>query len=278
VFLVGVLPALLVYWIRRHVPEPAEWRAAKEHARTLAAVHPGGGSAAPGVGDLFHGPVLRTTLLTIGVCACSLTAWWAFMFWHTQHPRSLPEVAKWPQADQERLASVVFFAVIGISIFGNFVAAGIARVIGYRLSIAVMCVGFFLTMYGAYSVPRDYKSLVLWLPWVGFFSGVFGLFTMYLPPLFPTLLRTTGAGFCYNIGRIASAVGIVFFGLFTKVGDSRLAMFYAGFLFVPAAIVAWLLPELPNENAPPPAGPAIIPMPTSVPTHPNAQIRSSRCA
>ena len=44
---------------------------------------------------------------------------------------------------------------------------------------------------------------------VGFFSGVFGLFTMYLPPLFPTLLRTTGAGFCYNIGRIAAAVGTV---------------------------------------------------------------------
>ena len=42
---------------------------------------------------------------------------------------------------------------------------------------------------------------------------------MYLPPLFPTLLRTTGAGFCYNIGRIAAGLGTVFFGLFAKVGD-----------------------------------------------------------
>ena len=251
VFLVGVLPALLVYWIRRHVPEPAEWRAAKEHARALAAVHPGAGSAAPGVADLFRGPVLRTTLLTVGVCACSLTAWWAFMFWHTQHLRTLPEVARWPRADQERLASVVFFAVIGISIFGNFVAAAIARVIGYRRSIAVMCVGFFLTMYGTYSVPRDYKSLVLWLPWVGFFSGVFGLFTMYLPPLFPTLLRTTGAGFSYNIGRIAAAVGTVFFGMFATVkgeGDLRTALLYGSFLFLPAAAIALLMPELKDKD------------------------------
>jgi hypothetical protein len=59
---------------------------------------------------------------------------------------------------------------------------------------------------------------------------------MYLPPLFPTLLRTTGAGFCYNIGRIAAALGTVFFGLFSKVGDYRLALLYAGFLFIPAAV------------------------------------------
>jgi hypothetical protein len=69
---------------------------------------------------------------------------------------------------------------------------------------------------------------------------------MYLPPLFPTLLRTTGAGFCYNIGRIAAGLGTVFFGLFSKVGDYRLALFYAGFLFLPAAAFAWLLPEPPD--------------------------------
>ena len=62
---------------------------------------------------------------------------------------------------------------------------------------------------------------------MGVCQGVFGLFTMYLPPLFPTLLRTTGAGFCYNIGRIVAAAGTVFFGLFSKVGDHRLALLYA---------------------------------------------------
>ena len=37
--------------------------------------------------------------------------------------------------------------------------------------------------------------------------GVFGSFTFYLPELFPTRLRATGAGFCYNIGRVVAAVG-----------------------------------------------------------------------
>jgi hypothetical protein len=66
---------------------------------------------------------------------------------------------------------------------------------------------------------------------------------MHLPPLFPTLLRTTGAGFCYNIGRITAAFGTVFFGLFSKVGDHRTALFYAGFLFLPAASIALFLPR-----------------------------------
>jgi hypothetical protein len=52
---------------------------------------------------------------------------------------------------------------------------------------------------------------------------------MYLPPLFPTLLRTTVRGFCYNIGRIAAAFGTVFFGLFAKVGDFRVALSLSGF-------------------------------------------------
>ena len=79
---------------------------------------------------------------------------------------------------------------------------------------------------------------------MGFWSGVFGLFTMLLPPMFPTLLRTTGAGFCYNIGRIIAAFGTVFFGLFSSVGNYRVALFYAGFLYVPAALAALFLPRV----------------------------------
>jgi hypothetical protein len=94
---------------------------------------------------------------------------------------------------------------------------------------------------------------MLWyyLPAVGFFSGIFGLFTMYLPPLFPTLLRTTGAGFSYNIGRIAAAAGTIIFGVLANnaLGDLRTPLFYAGFLFIPAMIAALLLPDLKDAPA-----------------------------
>jgi MFS family permease len=131
---------------------------------------------------------------------------------------------------------------------GNFFAGWMASLIGYRRAISLMCLGFFLSFLGAYAIPRDYSSVIYWLAAIGLFSGVFGLFTMYLPPLFPTLLRTTGAGFCYNIGRVAAAFGTVFFGLFSKVGDFRLALLYVGFLVLAAVFLAWQLPELPFKE------------------------------
>jgi MFS family permease len=234
VFLVGVLPAVLVFWIRRHVPEPEEWHQAKARA----------GEKEPGIADLFRGKVLPITLRSIVVCACSLTAWWAFMFWHAQHLRNLPELAGWTVPQREKLVANAFFFLIFVSIAGNFAAGAIAKWFGYRRSIAMMCLGFFGAMFLTFSQPRGYEELFwFWFPCVGFFSGVFGLFTMLLPPLFPTLLRTTGAGFCYNIGRIAAAGGTVFFGLFSKVGSFRTALLYASFLFLPAALFAWWLPE-----------------------------------
>jgi MFS family permease len=238
VFLVGILPALLVFWIRRAVPEPEEWHQAKEKA----------GRRQPPASKLFQGEALPISIKTILVCSLSLTAWWAFQFWNQQHLRNLPELTHWTVQQREQLVSRTFFLVVSTSILGNFLAGWIARLLGYRRAIALMCLGFFLSYLGAYSVVRDYHSLILWLALIGLFSGVFGLFTMYLPPLFPTLLRTTGAGFCYNIGRVAAAFGTVFFGLFSRVGDFRLALLYVSFLIPPAMIFAWILPELPLKS------------------------------
>jgi MFS family permease len=238
VFLVGILPALLVFWIRRHVPEPEEWQRAKAKSQ----------DASPGLMALFQGALLKRTLLVITICSLSLTGWWAFMFWHAQHLQTLPDVATWTRGEKQQFVSLVFFLVIGVSSFGNFFAAWVAKKLGYRRSVSLMCCGFFLAIFGAFVLTRSYREYFFWMPLVGFFSGVFGLFTMYLPPLFPTLLRTTGAGFCYNIGRIAAACGTVLFGQHSNVSDLRHTLFLISFIFIPAAIVALFLPDLSPEE------------------------------
>ncbi len=248
IFLVGVLPALLVFWIRRAVPEPDEWHAAKQRARDRE----------PRISDLFGPDIRKTTLFVVLVCALSLTAHWAFMFWHQHEFKNLPDIVGQSDAEKNAWGTKLLFLVMVMSIIGNFFAAVLARLIGYRKAICVLCLGYFLAMIGAYSVARPHGQLYWWLAAPGFFQGVFALFTMYLPPLFPTLLRTTGAGFCYNIGRIVSAFGVVFFGVFQRVGDYRHTLLFAGFLFLPAALFALFLPELrddsdaarPGENAP----------------------------
>jgi predicted MFS family arabinose efflux permease len=236
VFLVGVLPALLVLWIRRAVPEPEEWHSAKRHAA----------DAGPGFLELFRGPLRRTSVLTLLVCALTLTAHWAFLFWSLQHLRQLPDLHGWTDEAKGQLVSRMLWLVAIASIVGNFLAAWLARRLGYRRAIALLCLAYFGSMLVTYGTPRSHETIRYGFVAIGLSQGIFALFTMYLPPLFPTLLRTTGAGFCYNIGRIAAGLGTVFFGLFANVGDYRLALLYAGFLFLPAAGIAWLLPEGPD--------------------------------
>ncbi len=234
VFLIGVLPALLVFWIRRQVPEPETWKQAERAA----------GYRNPGVRELFRGDTARTTWITMVVCALSLSAWWLFVFWNPQHLRRLLDGAGLAPAETTRLISAAFFATIGVSIIGNFASGWLARRIGNRLAIFWMFLGLFGSMAGAFIVPHGFGALAwFWLPLTGFFSGVFGLFTTYMPPLFPTLLRTTGAGFCYNIGRLAAAVASVVFGWLAPVGDFRQALLATSLLALAATGCSWFLPE-----------------------------------
>ena len=242
-FLVGILPALLVLWIRRAVPETEEWTAARAQAERQAQL--------PRVRDLFGRGVRRTTWLVIAVCALGLTGHWAFMFWNQIQFKNLPDVIALSDREKGDWGRAILNLVIVSSIAGNFVAAWFAQRFGYRRVIVVMSLGYFLAMLGCYSVSWSPTRLYYLLALPGFFQGLFALYTMYLPPLFPTLLRTTGAGFCYNIGRVVSAVGVVFFGLFGTVGDYRLTLLLAGCLFLPAAMVAWFLPELRDGTASP---------------------------
>jgi len=129
-------------------------------------------------------------------------------------------------------------------IVGDFAGGGQARLFGSRRAIAFMFVGLVASVFGAVVVPREFAAPAWFrLPLGGFFDCVFGLFTMYLPPLFPTLLRTTGSGFCYDIGRIAAAVASVVFGWLVPVGDFRVALLCVGALGLAAAICSWWLPE-----------------------------------
>lgn len=232
IFLVGVLPALIVLWIRRAVPETEEWHAARA-----------GSEKPPGLTDLFRGKVAKTTWIVLAICGVSLTAHWTFMFWQQKYIRDLPEVRDLSSAGQNRAAVIALMVLMAGSILGNYAAAAVARAVGYRKAVVSFCLIYGVVMGLTFLEARTHSAVLIGFFFIGLCQGVFGLFTMCLPPLFPTLLRTTGAGFCYNIGRLIAAGGTVFFGLFTKVGDVRQALLYAAILFIPAAGLACWLPE-----------------------------------
>lgn len=232
IFLVGVFPALIVLWIRRAVPETDEWHAARA-----------GSEKPPGLTDLFRGTAAKTTWIVLAICGVSLTAHWTFMFWQQKYIRDLPEVRDLSSAGQNRAAVIALMVLMAGSILGNYAAAAVARAVGYRKAVVSFYLIYGVVMGVTFLEARAHLAVLIGFFFIGLCQGVFGLFTMCLPPLFPTLLRTTGAGFCYNIGRLIAAGGTVFFGLFTKVGDVRQALLYAAILFIPAAGLACWLPE-----------------------------------
>lgn len=233
VFLVGAAPALLTFWIRRAIPEPEEWH----RAQTVA-------PAKPSIADLFRGPVLRTTLLTILVCSAALTTVWAFIYWSPQQLQLLPDVKKMSPPDRTHYISMVTVLTMTVAIGGNFFAGILARRLGYRAATALMFLGGLITLYLTYYVSRDHISILPWLCAAHFFvQGVFGLFPLYVPPLFPTLLRTTGAGFCYNVGRLVAALGTVLFAFKIHVTDPGKALILVAYIYIPAILIALIMPE-----------------------------------
>ena len=82
-------------------------------------------------------------------------------------------------------------------------------------------------------IPSESRLYLYFLIGLAIF-GVFGSFTFYLPELFPTRLRSTGAGFCYNIGRVVAAGGVFAVGAITAAGKGDPGIFLRTHLMIAA--------------------------------------------
>jgi MFS family permease len=239
VFLIGVLPAFFTLWIRRQVPESPAWEGAKA-------------SPAPPMLELFKPPVLKTTLMTLGLAGVSLTSVWALLFFSTQVIVHLPEVAKLAPAAQASIVRQVTITYCLWNIAGNFFGSALAFKFGYRFAFTLLFLMSFLSYFLGFGSVGNLGSVTLWLSVAFFFSsGVFALFPLYVPPLFPVLLRTTGSGLTYNAGRLTAAVGTIIGGsLAASAGGPHLAIWYASFLYVPGLFFAILAPKALGHHAP----------------------------
>jgi MFS family permease len=86
--------------------------------------------------------------------------------------------------------------------------------------------------------------LLLIGPLVGFFGhGFFSIFGALLAELYPTSIRATAQGFCYNVGRLASAAAPFAIGIAADSGGLRAALAANALFFGVAGILIWLLPE-----------------------------------
>jgi MFS family permease len=192
VFLSGVVPAAFAAWIRRRVEEPEEWRRERTQHPRLA--------------ELFAPELRRATFGGLAMCLVTLVTWWATNAF-------LPFVAghlAGPDASADAVARHRGFATLLFTLggfLGTVATIPLAR-LGRRPLFAVYLAGAALSVWVTFGLAwaPGTRILLLFLDGLTVF-GVVGAFSFYLPELFPTRLRGTGSGFCFNTGRYLAAAG-----------------------------------------------------------------------
>ena len=239
VFLVGIVPALATVWIRKAIPEPEVWEGERKSQEM------------PPVSALFKGEVLKTTLYTLALTGICLTCVWALLYFSSQVVRGLPEVKAMAKEDVSALISKVTIVYCLWNIAGCYTSSFVARYVGYRKAFALFMACSGIAYYFGFKDTLSLDATRWWLNIAFFFSsGIFALFPLYVPPLFPTLVRTTGAGFSYNFGRLVAGIGTFVFGMATsKALSPSHAIWYASFLYIPGVILAFFVP-VPSEGRP----------------------------
>jgi MFS family permease len=241
-YLLGVLPALLIVAVRAGIAEPQTW---------LKASGPSSGS----VRELLAHPVWRRRAIPgLLLAAVGLGTFWGV----TVAGQGLAEgllvrrgVEEQQAVEQAKFAYGIVQATgggLGLLSFGPLsVRWGRRRTFVILQLAAVVIVP--LTCYA----PVEYWQLLVLLPLYGFCTlGMHAGFAVYFPELFPTHLRATGSGFCFNGGRLVAASMLVFSGwLKARPGmDLRLAVTLLSGLFFLGILLVWFLPETRDQPLP----------------------------
>ena len=229
-FFVGVLPAVLVFFLRRYIDEPEVYR---ESQAKIAAT-----GDKPSFWEIFRGPLLKITVLGAIMGTGAQGGYFAVTTW-------LPTFLR-TERGLSALNSGAYLAVLIVGSFvGYLTGAYLADRIGRRATFLVFAIGAGLIVLTYTMVPfGDAAMLVLGFP-LGFFaSGVFSAMGAFFTEQFPTRVRGVGQGFAYNFGRAIGAIFPTLVGaLSAYIPLGQAIGIFAATAYATMAIAAFLLPE-----------------------------------
>ena len=247
IFVVGVAPALVTVFVFLWVKEPERWVKARAEERQA------GGARPLKLAELFAPGLLRATLVGSGLAFVAVFGLWGATNWTPTLIRALPELQG---MNASELTSRVSYAtmLLNVGALAGYLSFGpLADRVGRRRVFALMCVGSLVMLPATFLTPRTYVQVLWLLPLLGFFNnGIFSGFPIYLPELYPTRIRATGAGFCFNIGRVLASTGpfvtgclVTALGSFGRAASAVAVIYLVGLLILPFA------PETKGRPLPP---------------------------
>jgi MFS family permease len=198
VFLLGIVPSLLIIWIRVSLREPERWLKASRAA----------GEAKASVRQLFEGELLRRTLIGVGLAAVGLATFWGT---HIYGKDIMQQAYQQSTGDEnaealKRMEMLGMFLVTTGGGLGLIAFGPICERLGRRGAFLFYHLGGLAASLVVFTQVSSMTAAVLLLPIFGFLTlGMHAGYAVYFPELFPTRLRSTGSGFCFNVGRILAA-------------------------------------------------------------------------
>jgi MFS family permease len=230
-FAAGVLPALLLLWVRHAVPEPEIWQ------RRRIDGPPGSYPLAALFGPALVGRTIVGTLLMGSV----LFAYWGLFAWLPAFLASPPERGG---AGMSIVGSLGWIISLQLGAFAGYLSFGfLADRLGRRRTFS----GFLIAaaaLVPIYGHTRSPAVLMILGPFLGYFGhGFLSIFGALFAELFPTDLRATGQGFCYGGGRLLSALAPFTVGVLAQVYDLGSALALSSAFFLLGAFLILLLPN-----------------------------------
>ena len=205
-YLLGALPAVLAVFVLLGLREPERWVQAKK-AACQAGANPA--EQFGRLSELFGNRRWRRNALAgLGLAVAGVVGAWGIAFYSPElmdralagMPHDLLNSYKWRAMVLQQVGA--FFGMLAFSyaaIWFDRRRAFLAAFLTAWVSVIVVYCGF-------------HRAAQIWYmyPLLGFGTlAPFGLYAVYFPEIFPTRLRTTGTGFCYNVGRYLSAAGVL---------------------------------------------------------------------
>ncbi|MDI2033241.1 MFS transporter [Paenarthrobacter nitroguajacolicus] len=219
----ALLPLLMVVFF---FPESKAWlaeRAQQEVARNVTAK------------ELFTGSYRRRTIIATLVAVCAFVGFYGASTW-------MPSYLSSERCLDPRQVSL-FMTILNLGMFAGYIVFGwIADKIGRRnaIMLSLTGTGFLMPLYGLVTN----QAALLWMgPLYAFFMTFAGLFGSYLGELYPTRIRTTGAGFCFNIGRGVAAFAPLAMGGIAAAWGFSSGLILSGAVFLVGGALMLFLPH-----------------------------------